>query len=122
MQMEEVRAVLHAIFRDLLKRLDKAELRDAARVRQGKTCQLFHKSDFVSANERALLIVWITDDSSTDIDLFSTVQPQPAILYLLGMIFIFLLIHDLCQTTRRSILSDQRWRDKTLGAWIDFNP
>ncbi|MEK1892381.1 MAG: hypothetical protein AAAB20_03675 [Rhizobium sp.] len=122
MQMEEVRAVLHAIFRGLLKRLDKAELRDAARVRQGKTCQLFHKSDFVGANERALLIVWITDDSSTDIDLFSTVQAQPAIFYPLGMIFIFLLIHDLRQTTGGSIHSDPWWRDKSLRAWIDFNP
>ncbi|WP_143147507.1 hypothetical protein [Rhizobium tibeticum] len=120
--MEEVRAVLHAIFRDLLKRLDKAELRDAARVRQGKTCQLFHKSDFGGANERAVLVLWITDDSSTDVDRFSTVQPRPASFYPIGKIFIFLLIHDLRQTTGRSILSDHRWRDKTLRAWIDFNP
>src|SRR5262249_12802642 len=44
MQMEEVWTVLHVIFGDLLKRLNNRELRDAAGVRQGKTCHFFHKS------------------------------------------------------------------------------
>ncbi|WP_157814431.1 hypothetical protein [Rhizobium sullae] len=47
--MEEVRAVLHAIFRCLLKRLDDRELRDRHGFRQGKTWPLIHISDFLES-------------------------------------------------------------------------
>ena len=53
--MEEVRPILHDIFRCLLKRLDKAELRDRPGSRQGKTCLVFHISDSCDAAPAALV-------------------------------------------------------------------
>ncbi|MDQ0562753.1 hypothetical protein QO004_004558 [Rhizobium mesoamericanum] len=76
MQMEEVRAVLHAIFRGLLKRLDNGELRDPTAVRQGKTCHLFHKSNFMGDDKSDLLVLWIAADNSSTIHVFSTARPH----------------------------------------------
>ncbi|NKM57522.1 hypothetical protein CO662_27760 [Rhizobium anhuiense] len=53
--MKEVRSVLHAIFRCLLKRLDETELRCRGSLRQGKTCLLIHISDFA---DRFRLALW----------------------------------------------------------------
>jgi hypothetical protein len=89
MQMEEVRAVLHAIFRGLLKRLDNGELRDADRVRQGKTCHLFHKSDFVGTAAGDLPVLWIADTRSNTIYIFSTAQSRLPFLYPIGIIGVF---------------------------------
>ncbi|NKL47652.1 hypothetical protein GFL15_05840 [Rhizobium leguminosarum bv. viciae] len=44
--MKEVRSVLHAIFRCLLKTLDHGELRRRGCLGQGKTCPLIHISNF----------------------------------------------------------------------------
>ncbi|PDV85336.1 hypothetical protein CO652_27225 [Rhizobium sp. H4] len=44
--MKEVRSVLHAIFRCLLKTLDDGELRRRGCLGQGKTCRLIHISNF----------------------------------------------------------------------------
>jgi hypothetical protein len=120
--MEEVRAVLHAIFRGLLKRLDNGELRDAARVRQGKTCRLFHKWNFVGAAKRALLVLWTASESSAPFQGFSTVQRQKAAFYLIGIICVFLVIHDIGLISCYSVHWNRRWRDKTLRSWTDFNP
>jgi hypothetical protein len=62
--MEEVRPVLHAIFRRLLKRLDGEELREAAGVRQGKTCPFIHISVLRDGQGRVL---WILQPSSENL-------------------------------------------------------
>ncbi|EGE58238.1 hypothetical protein RHECNPAF_3340035 [Rhizobium etli CNPAF512] len=53
--MKEVRSVLHAIFRCLLKTLDDGELRRRGRLGQGKTCRLIHISNFA---DRFCLVLW----------------------------------------------------------------
>ncbi|NKN01785.1 hypothetical protein E0H38_24735 [Rhizobium leguminosarum bv. viciae] len=53
--MKEVRSVLHAIFRCLLKTLDETELRPRGSLGQGKTCLLIHISD---SADRFRLALW----------------------------------------------------------------
>jgi len=120
--MEEVWAVLHVIFGHLLKRLDSRELRDAAGIRQGKTCHLFHKSNFADAKKSRLLVLWIVGDRSTGVDTFSTVPPELASPYPIVNILIFPSIHDLGPTVLRFLLSARWQRDKTFRSWMDFNP
>ncbi|ARQ56136.1 hypothetical protein EFR00_30575 [Rhizobium sophoriradicis] len=53
--MKEVRSVLHAIFRCLLKTLDDGELRRRGCLGQGKTCRLIHISNFA---DRFCQVLW----------------------------------------------------------------
>ncbi|RUM25063.1 hypothetical protein EFQ99_13490 [Rhizobium vallis] len=63
--MKEVRSVLHAIFRCLLKRLDERELGRRGGPGQGKTCRLIHISNFADRFHRAL---WKTGNSLTSLE------------------------------------------------------
>ncbi|MGZ2485897.1 hypothetical protein ACVITL_004420 [Rhizobium pisi] len=63
--MKEVRSVLHAIFRCLLKRLDERELGRRGGLRQGKTCRLIHISNFADRFHRAL---WMMGNSSISLE------------------------------------------------------
>jgi hypothetical protein len=72
MQMEEVRPVLHAIFRCLLKTLDDGELRDRRWVRQGKTCLVFHISSFWDHIRGGLWLLWTAAQMPDKAHRFST--------------------------------------------------
>ncbi|RWX17187.1 hypothetical protein EHI42_10535 [Rhizobium hidalgonense] len=100
--MKEVRSVLHAIFRCLLKRLDETELRRRGRFRQGKTCPLIHISNFVDWFQPPLWTMWSRLICRDEVHSLSTAAQKIVRAEEFGIIFRF------------SVSPNFRWASKIL--------
>ncbi|PDT15048.1 hypothetical protein CO670_19965 [Rhizobium sp. J15] len=74
--MKEVRSVLHAIFRCLLKRLDDGELRRRGGLGFGKTCLLIHTTNFANRFHRTLWTMGRNTTSLEQVHSLSTSQQK----------------------------------------------
>jgi len=95
MQMEEVRPVLHVIFRHLLKRLDDQELREQRGSRQGKTCPFIHIWDFPDSDKAVLWRMWMMATNGSLIHCLSTNRGLGENIKAIGFISRFCLVHRL---------------------------
>ncbi len=95
MQMEEVRPVLHAIFRCLLKTLDDGELRDATVGKARENMPGFPHRMFWDHDPRWAVALWTAAQMPDQAHRFSTeVVSNQARLYIAEIVSFSRLIHD----------------------------
>ena len=122
MQMEEVRPVLHVIFRHLLKRLDDQELREPEGPRQGKTCPVFHNTDFQETAQAGLWTLWTALLCPSEAHSLSTDWANQQAVRSDWNPFVIQNLQQKLARPGKFVLRQRATRDKSYLQWMDFNP